>query len=159
MAVLKSKYLTGATLTCTLASLANNGARESTVVSNTTDLALDALLMIVVKSGATGVSATGYVDVWVYGSVNAGTDYTEGATGADAAITPTVPPNLRMLGRINVVANAVTYKGGPWSVAAAFGGVLPEKWGIVIENKSGAALDATEANHKKLYQHVQQESV
>ncbi len=40
------------------------------------------------------------------------------------------------------------------SVAAAFGGMMPAFWGIVIENKSGGALDGTEANHKKLWQGV-----
>jgi hypothetical protein len=40
------------------------------------------------------------------------------------------------------------------SVAAAFGGVLPERWGIIVENKTGGALDSTEGNHAKLWQGV-----
>jgi hypothetical protein len=64
-------------------------------------------------------------------------------TGTDANATLTVPPNVVLIGRINVVANSATYIGGPFSVAAAFGGVLPDHWGIVIENKTGATLDAS----------------
>jgi hypothetical protein len=40
------------------------------------------------------------------------------------------------------------------SVAAAFGVVLPDHWGIVIESESGGALDTAEANHAKFYQGV-----
>jgi len=156
---IKTKYGTSTAITCTLASLASNGARESTVVSNTTDLFLDALVMVKVKSNATGTSATGYVNVYAYGSADAGTTYSDTATGTDAAITLTAPPNVRLIGVINVVANATTYKSGPFSVAAAFGGVLPEKWGIIIENKSGAALDATEGSHAKFYQGVLAQSI
>jgi hypothetical protein len=39
-------------------------------------------------------------------------------------------------------------------VAAAFGGVLPEKWSIAIRNYTNLTLDATEGNHKKIYQGV-----
>lgn len=142
----------GQAFTCTLASLANGSARQSTVVDNTANLYLDALVMLKVKSGASGVSSTGTVNVYAYATVDGGTTYTEGASGSDAAITLTSPPNAILIGVINVVANAVTYVGGPFEVAKAFGGVLPDHWGIIVENKSGAALDATEANHAKLWQ-------
>ena len=155
MTDVKNKYGTqGQAITITLASLANNGARQATVVDNTSDLFLDVLLMLKVKSGASGVSATGYVEIFAYGTVDDGTTYSEGATGADGAITLTSVPNVRLIGIINVVANATTYMGGPFSVAAPFGGVLPKKWGIIVRNKSGAALDAAEGSHAKLYQGV-----
>ncbi len=59
------------------------------------------------------------------------------------ALTLTNPPNLRQIGALNVVANAATYKSEPMSVAVAFGGVLPDHWGIAIENKTGGTLDAS----------------
>ena len=157
---IKTKYGTAnQAITCTLASLGSASARASTAVDNTTNLFLDALVMVQVKSGASGVSATGYVNVYAYGTADGGTTYSDGATGTDAAITLTVPPNARLIGVLNVVANATTYKSGPFSVAAAFGGVLPDHWGIIVENKSGAALDATEGNHAKFYQGVLAQSV
>jgi len=146
---IKTKYDTGTTLTCTLASLANSSARSSTAVDNTTNLYADVLVQVQIKTAAASTSSTGYVNIYVYSSADAGTTYTEGA-GTDAGVTLTSPPNARVLGVLNCVANATTYKSHTWSVASAFGGVMPDHWGIIIENKTGAALDATEGNHKKL---------
>jgi hypothetical protein len=154
---------TNQAITCQLApagvGLANNGARQSAAIDNRTNLFLDALVTVKVKSNAAGTSATGYVNVYAYGTTDDGTTYTDGASGSDATFTPTAPPNMRLIGVINVVANATSYTGGPFSVAAAFGGNLPAFWGIVIENKTGAALDATEGNHLKTYQGVQGQTV
>jgi hypothetical protein len=146
----KSQYDTGATLTCTLASLANNAARSSASVDNTTNLYLDVLVQMVIKSGASGVSASGTVVIYAYGSADGGTTFPEGA-GTNTGVTLTSPTNLKAIGTINVVANATSYSSEPFSVAGAFGGILPSFWGIVVLNQSGAALDSTEGNHKKLY--------
>ncbi len=159
MADIKAKYGTSnQAITVTLASLANNGARASTAIDNTTNLFLDALLFLTIKSGAASTATTGSVNVWAYASSDGGTNYTEGATGTDAALTLVSPTNLRFVGAVNVVANATSYKAGPFSIASAFG-VMPDHWGIVIENKTGGALDATEGNHLKIYQGVQAQSV
>ena len=150
---IKLKYGTSnQAITITVASLANNSARESTVVDNSSNLFRDVLVAGFVKSGASGTSASGYVQIYVYGTADGGSNYTQGATGSDAAITLTVPPNARLLGTVNVVANATTYKFGPMSVARAFGGSMPEKWGIIVENKTGGTLDATGGNHGFYYQ-------
>lgn len=141
-------------ITCSLASLASASARQSTAVDNTSNLYLDALVSLKVKSGASGVSSSGYVAVYAYGTVDGGATYSDGATGTDGAITLTSPPNMRLIGIINVVANATTYYGGPMSVAAAFGGTLPDHWGIVVSNQSGAALDSTAGNFSVAYQGV-----
>lgn len=155
MSDIKQRFgTTNQTITLTIASLANNGQRESTVIDNTTNLFLDALVQLKIKSPAASTSSTGYVNVYAYGTSDDGTNYGDGATGTDAAITLTSPPNLRLIGVINIVANATTYKSNPMSVAAAFGGILPAKWGIVIENKTGGTLDATGGNHAAFYQGV-----
>jgi hypothetical protein len=152
---IKAKFGTSnQAITCTLASLANNGARQSTEVDNSTNLFLDALVFLNIASPAASTSSTGFVNIYAYGTVDGGTNRTENAGATDAAITLTVPPNARLIGVINVVANSVTYKAGPFSVAAAFGGVVPEKWGIIVENKTGGTLNATEGNHFKAYQGV-----
>jgi hypothetical protein len=156
---IKNKYGTSnQAITCSLApggtGLANGSARQSAAVDNSTNVFQDALVFVKVKTGASGVTATGTVNVYAVATADGGTTYTDGATGSDAAITMAVPPNARLIGVINAVANATTYSGGPFSVAAAFGGVLPDHWAIVIENKTGGALDTTEANHGKWYQGV-----
>ena len=83
----------------------------------------------------------------------------KGLVQSDAAITLASPSNLRLVGVINVVANSTTYIGGPLSIASAFGGTLPARWGIVLENRSGAALDSTAGNHSAIYQGVLAQSV
>ena len=144
MSDVKTAYGTSnQTITCTFTSLTNGSARASTVVDNSSNKFLDAALFVKVKAGASSTSAAGYIDIYAYGTADGGTTYTEGATGSDAAITLTVPTNARYIGSINVVANALTYEGGPMSVAAAFGGVLPDHWGIIIVNKTGGTLDAS----------------
>ena len=152
---IKEKFGTnGQTITITVASLANNSARQSTVIDNSTNLFQDALAQFKLKTGASGVSSNGYVAVYAIATVDGGTTYNENAGATDAAITLTVPPNAVLVGRINCVANATTYYSPPFSIAAAFGGVLPEKWGVIVENKTGAALDSTAGNHTAKYQGV-----
>ncbi len=157
---LKAKFGTNnQAITVTLAALANAGARASNVVDNSANLFLDALLFMTIKSGASGTSAAGAVNVYAYATADGGTNYTEGATGSDAGFTLVVPTNLKLIAVINVVANATSYKAGPFSVAQAFGGVLPDHWGIVVQNSTGGGLDATEGNHLKVYQGVLAQSV
>lgn len=130
-------------ITCTFTSLATAGSRQSAVISNTTNLFFDAFVFVIIKTGSTATVTTGYVSVYCYASVDGGTTYTDGATGSDASFTPTSPTNLRLIGNINCVANSITYYGGPFSVAAAFGGLMPSSWGIVIQNNTGGTLAST----------------
>lgn len=160
MADIKQKFGTnGQALTLTIASLGNNSARQSTEVDNTSNLYMDVLLTVKVKSNSSGTSATGFVNIWAFATVDNGTTRSEAAGASDAAITLAAPSNLRFIGVLSVVANSTTYIGGPFSVAAAFGGVMPAYWGIVLENKTGAALDSTGGNHSALYQGVYGQTV
>jgi len=113
--------------------------------------------MVKTKSAGSATSATGSVNVYAYGTADGGTTYSDGASGTDGSITLTNPPNMKLIGVINVVANSTTYIGGPWSVAAAFGGIIPDHWGIVVENKSGATLDGSVGS--SFYQGIQQQGV
>lgn len=150
--VLEAFGTNGQTFTCTLASLANGSARQSTIIDNTSNLFLDVLMMLKVKTGSSGVSATGVVNVYAGGTVDNASTLTEGAGSTDAAITLVSPTNLGFIGSVNAVANGTSYTSKPFSIAAAFGGILPAKFFVVIENKTGAALDSTEGNHAKLWQ-------
>jgi hypothetical protein len=62
-----------------------------------------------------------------------------------------------VIGVLNVVADAATYKSEPMSVAAAFGGILPDHWGIALENKTGGTLDASTGS--AFYQGINQQAV
>ncbi len=141
---IKSSYGTSnQTITCTITSLTNTSARASTALDNTSNLFLDVAVFCKVKSNASGTNAVGYVNVYAYGTADGGTTYTQSATGTDAGITLTTPPNARVIGTINVTANAVTYNAGPFSVSKGFDGIMPDHWGIIVENQSGATLDAS----------------
>lgn len=141
-------------LTITLASLANGSARQSNVVDNSSDGFLDVLISFNMKTAASSTSATGYVNIYAFGTTDGGANYTENAGASDAAITLVSPTNLKFIGQANLVANSTTYKMGPFSLAAAFGGQVPQKWGVVVQNNTGAALDATEGSHVKTYQGI-----
>lgn len=143
MANIKQEFGSSTAITITLNSLASAGTRESTAIVNTTDKFLDALVTVIAKLAAGTPASDKAIYVYAYGSED-GTNYTDNATGYDAAITLRNPTNLKLVATIAVPdAGALTYKSHPFSIAAAFGGVMPRKWGIVVENKSGLALDTT----------------
>lgn len=144
MSDIKAKYGTAnQAITCTINSLGNGSARASTAVDNSSNLFLDALVQLNIATGGSSTATTGYIAVYAYGTADGGTTYSNQATGTDAAITLTVPPNARLIGIINAVADSTAYESHPMSVAAAFGGVLPDHWGIIVENKTGGTLDSS----------------
>ena len=150
MATIQTAYGTSnQSLTITLTSLASSATagRESAAVNNSSDLFLDVLVMAKVVLAAGTIANDRAVYVYAYGSVDGGSNYPDNVTGADAAITMTDPTNLRLLGVLNTPTSAGTYKAGPWSLASAFGGVMPERWGVAVRNYSGIALSATASDH------------
>lgn len=138
MATTKALYGTSTAVTITLNGLANGSSRESAALVNTTNLFLDAMLYVAVTLAA-GTPADG-IDVYLAGSED-GTNYDDNVTGADAAITLRSPTNLALIGRIQTAtAGGLVWKKTFASVAAAFGGVLPRKWSVVISNQTGLAF-------------------
>ena len=143
MATINQLYgTTNQSITCTITSLGSGSARESTAVVNTANLFMDVKVQVKIKTNAAGTSATGAVNVFAYATADDGTTYSGGATGTDAAYTAN-KDQLIFRGSIPAVANATTYV-GLFSLSRAFGyGGIPAKWGIVVDNQSGAALDAS----------------
>lgn len=139
MADIKQAYGTSTALTITLNSLGSGAARESTVVDNGTNLFLDAKVRVTVNVGV--VANPKEVVIYVYQSED-GTVYEDPATGTDAAITLEDPPVMRVARVIPTPTSSKAYE-AVFSVAAACGGSLPRKWGIVVSNQTGAALAAT----------------
>lgn len=153
MSTAKPLYGTsGVAITCTLASLAAASYRQSAVVDNTTNLFEDALVQVTLKTTA---SAGATLSVYVYATDDGGTTYSNGASGSDAAFTPGTndAANMKLLFTF-VVGATQQYVSPLLSVAALFGGRLPAKWGLIVFNNSGQALDATAGNHKLQYQGV-----
>ena len=154
MAVIKQQFGTNnQTMTITLASLATTASREATAIDNTTNLFMDVKVSVKVKTNAAGVVATGAVNVFAYAAADGGVTWAGGVTGTDAAYAGNKDA-LIFLGSLPTIAISTTYA-SIFSLARAFGyGGIPANWGIVIDNESGAALDATAANHAVIYQGI-----
>jgi hypothetical protein len=156
-------YGTPVALTMTLASLASDAnlvaGRASTAVDNGSAGA-DAIDALVGGKITTGTSPTAdrQIEVWAYGSYD-GTSYSGGATGSDANLTPQAKSLLRLLTVIPTTSTSnQAYTFGPFSIAQAFGGVVPEKWGIYVVHNTGVNLHATAGNHEVKYTPVKFES-
>ncbi len=148
------KYASSAAITCTLASLASSATvgRQCTVIDNTTNLYDDVLVMLAVKMSATALANDKAVYVYIFGSED-GTNYDQddGVVGAtDAAYTVNSPSNLRGPVVINCPTISKVYIKA-FTIAQFFGGRMPRKWGFVVVNFTGQALDATEASHIKTF--------
>lgn len=140
-------------LTCTLASLTTGSCRQATSVDNSSILYSDVLIYLAIKLQTGTPGSDKCINVYAFGSED-GTNYDDNAGATDAAVTLRVPTNLRFIGRIETPdSGALTYK-KLFTVARAFDGVLPAKWGIAVENRTNITLDATEGNHTKEYRGI-----
>jgi hypothetical protein len=116
-------------------------------------------VVVQVKLQSGSPSGDKAVYVYAYGSED-GTNYGDNATGSDAAITLRSPSNLRPLGVILCPdSGALTYKSQPMSLADAFGGTVPRKWGIVVQNATGVTLSATGGDHAARYSGLSYQTV
>jgi hypothetical protein len=152
MADVKQEFAASASITITLNSLGSGSARESTAIDNGTNKYLDALVRVSVSVGT--VANPKEVRVYVYGSED-GTIYEDPATGTDAAITLEDPPVMKLARVIPVPTSSKVYE-AIFSVAQCFGGAMPRKWGLVVDNQSGAALaaSANSASYSGIYNTV-----
>ncbi len=149
MADIKTKFGTTTAITITATTLASSATagRSSTAIDNTTDLYLDALIEITPTIAAGTPANDKNVYVYAYDSID-GTNYTDGISGTDAAYTFRVPTHLRLIGVVPIAAGGVAYRSMAMSAAAAFGGVLPPKWGIAVLNYCGLAFTAFSAQYR-----------
>lgn len=156
MATATINYAAAAAVTITLTSLGDAGWRASASVDNSSSKYMDALVGGKIQIGSPG--ADGTISIYAYGSYD-GTEFTAGLSGSDETITWGTSPsttgvdgfnNLPLLAVISVdgADDNDDARWGPCSVAQAFGGKLPTKWGIVVKNSTGATLHATGTNNE-----------
>lgn len=141
-------YGAKATITWTGTSLGSASARESTVINWTATRCADARIRIQSKGQASG---TNYVDWYVYTALG-DTTYTDAASGADAPFTAANRFNSRYLGSLKMNA-ATSATQGEFQLSDVFGS-MPDKWGLIGINNSGAALSATAGDHVLEYECV-----
>ncbi len=129
-------------MTITLNGLSANATQYSTVVANTGATVYVDALVVASCYVATAPSNNQCVVFYAYGSVDGGLTYTDGASGTDQRLSNGAR-NARVLGVLSITSPNISIIGGPWSVAAAFGGVLPERWGVGAVNQTGTYLSNT----------------
>jgi hypothetical protein len=167
MADFKVKYASPATITIGLASLATSSdrtvGRESDAIDNGTNLYVDVLVSGKVTTG-TSPTASKQIDICVYAAHDETPTYPDVLDGADSAETMT-SANVRA-GAVRVLASLrvdntsnQTYWLAPSSVARAFGGVLPRRWGLFVAHDTGVNLHATSGNHEFKYTGITYQSV
>jgi len=143
--VFKPKYIVAQLIVVLLKNLTDGSIATSVQISNTTDLYLDVLVQLSVKTGSGVDTDNGVIRVFVIASVDGGVTY------PDVSNDELIP-----IGVFNANVDTTTFKSPPMSVANAFGGKLPEKYKIVVKNDTGANLDnVDEAVHLKQYQGIQ----
>ena len=147
-------YANAATITCTLASLASSSTagRGCAAVDNSSNKYVDAILTIAVKTSASALANDKACYIYIYGS---GQDvvYTGSsaeAEGTDAAVTLDSPTNLLGPFVLACPATSTTYRANI-PIAQFFGGVMPYKWGYVLQNYTGQALSATSGDFTSTY--------
>lgn len=136
-------------ITITLNGLVDDAYRASVAVDNTTDLFLDALVQLKIDTADVGAPA-GDMNalVYAYGTADDGTTYSGGASGLDAAyggVAGQLITNCKLLGIVSVDAQNEVFESDLMSIASAFGGIVPAKWGIIVMNQVGQALGANSA--------------
>lgn len=127
-----------------LASSATTGW-QSAVVDNTSNLYEDALVQITLDHANTAPANDKATYVFAYGGLNASYSYpASGSEGTISVVTVLSNPMVfRQIGVIPYGVQDAVIISQPMSVAAAFGGILAPKWGIVLINYSGAAYAAS----------------
>ena len=122
-------------------------ARDTSTTNNITDI----MVTVKVTVGAIAPSSSTNVYVFAYGVEDStgsptypgGGATNEVITGADTTLTmSTNSNNLKFLGSINCHTASIQFKSEPMSLVSCLG-VLPRKWGIVVQNQTGANLSAS----------------
>lgn len=137
---------------------------QSDQIDNTSNLYDDILLSGSFKMGTTPTVNT-EVDVWVVACSDASSAYPDVITGAGTAAKTWTSANVRNAGGkllksllVDATTGRVFYLSNE-SVAALFGGVLPQKFVVFITQNTAASLDASSSGGQMNYLGVQYQAV
>ena len=149
---LKPSYIASSALTSTaLQSLASDtnllAGWSSAVIDNTSNLADDDQMSVVLEMGTTPTVST-VVEIWAWSILDDTPTYPDTITGLQAAKTLTstnvkTAGAFKLLGVITVDATTNRLYYFSASVAQAFGGNMPRKYGFFIVQNTGAAFNSS----------------
>ena len=137
-------YAAPSSFSWTLASLAANSARESIMIDNSSVKYDDYMVSLWVGSAAATIADENAMYIYFYASGD-GTNFTGQATGTDAAITLGTNPYFGPFVIPLTVGTNVQDVVIP-SVAQMFGGIIPPRWGMILDNQCNGAFSGTEPN-------------
>lgn len=142
-------YAAPVTMTVTnLNSMASSATAgwQSAQVDNTGTIYVDALVQVVLDFANTAPANDKCAYVYVAGGLTTGvlSNPASGTQGAITLLDITVnAQNLRPLGTVPYTTADEVAESSPFSVANAFGGIMPPFWSVCVMNYSGAALAAS----------------
>lgn len=129
----------------TLNGLATGAARSSAKVENQNSRYVDAICQFKIKPASGSLGDRYAVFFFAWGATDdVSPIYPAGVTGVDEPVSVTLETlSIREIGSLYVPASGVL-TGPPFSIAQAFGNVLPPVWGVLAVNRCGLALDETD---------------
>lgn len=154
--IITTTYGSNTAITMDLTSLAASATfiagRESTVIDNTTNKYIDAIVRGLFIVGTTPTLPCQF-NVYVYGADTAtSTTAIDTLVGADGArtLTNTTVLNsaLKLAAAPPVLVNTsnISYYVSPFSVAQLFGGIMPKFWGLFCTHNMTAAMKTDAGN-------------
>jgi hypothetical protein len=154
MSAIKLVYNTAVPLTITNANLANSATAgwQSAGQDNTSNLYLDALVQVKLAAVNTAPANSKAIFLYAFGVADGSTtDYTgtgdTNASGTEGTLTyPDVTANALPCPLLGIIPYPVQNKAinsSVFSIARAFGGILPAKYAIGMVNHSGMTLSVT----------------
>jgi hypothetical protein len=164
----KPVYASGAAVTITLASLAESNdwtaGRQSSEIDNTSNLYDDLLVSGKITTGTTPTVST-QINIYVAAWDAQANAYPDVITGAGDAAKTFTSVNVQT-GAVKILKAMLidstsnrTYYFSNESVAALFGGILPQKVVFFVAHNTDANLNATGGNHAIDIQGVQWQGV
>lgn len=149
MADIKQAIATQESLTVTgLSTLASATYVTSAEIVHTTTKELDVLVEVTVASTNT-VAGNKQLVVFCKGSID-GTNF---GSGPESSTTTTDEPDLHFVGVVPMNTSTTTHR-KMFSLAGAFGGILPAKTKIVLKNDLGVALTSGTVQFARVYNTV-----
>ena len=145
MSTTRTQFGPVANFEITLNGLASGAARSSVKVENQNGRYVDAICQFKIKpvSGSLGDRYAVFFLAWG-ATDDASPIFPAGVTGVDEAVAVTLEAlSIRQVGSLYVPSSGILIS-PPFSVAQAFGNVLPPVWGILAVNRCGLTLDATD---------------
>ena len=151
---LKPAYGSSSALTTTnLQSLASNPTWttgwSSAVQDNTSNLYDDVLVTGTIKMGGSSATANTVCEIWAWAPLDDTPTYPDTITGSEASGIALTSANVKLSGAFKRLGsfifdpNASRVYPFSYSLANAFDGYMPKKWGLFITHNAGVALNAS----------------